>query len=83
MFNFFQAILQWSGLGATLAASLLVAGAASAHSRLTPTSEFYFTDEARTTRTVSPGVMPLPYARFRCCTLQADMQHALQSPEKR
>lgn len=39
-------------LGATLAACLLVAGAASAQSRLVPASEFYFTEEARTTRPI-------------------------------
>lgn len=39
-------------LGAALTACLLVAGAASAQSRLVPISEFYFVDEARTTRPV-------------------------------
>src|SRR5690606_27217960 len=39
-------------LGAALAACLLVAGAASAQSRLVPASEFYFTEEARTTRPI-------------------------------
>ncbi len=38
--------------GTTLAACLLVAGAASAQTRLVPSSEFYFTDETRTTRPV-------------------------------
>ncbi|KIQ96174.1 tetratricopeptide repeat protein [Lysobacter sp. A03] len=39
-------------LGATLAACLLMTGAASAQSRLVPASEFYFAEEARTTRPV-------------------------------
>ncbi len=39
-------------LGAALAGCLLVAGAASAQSRLVPGSEFYFTEEGRTTRPV-------------------------------
>lgn len=38
--------------GSALVACLLMAGAASAQSRLVPTSEFYFTEEARTTRPV-------------------------------
>lgn len=39
-------------LGVALIACLLVAGAASAQSRLVPTSEFYFTTETRTARPI-------------------------------
>lgn len=39
-------------LGAALAACLLVTGGAAAQSRLVPASEFYFAEEARTTRPV-------------------------------
>lgn len=48
----FKRPLSGRALAATLAACLMVAGAASAQSRLVPTSEFYFTDDTRTTRPV-------------------------------
>lgn len=51
MFNF-KRPLSGPVLAATLAACLLATGAAAAQSRLVPISEFYFAEEARTTRPV-------------------------------